>query len=97
MTLEKNPAIGSSWDDLQKTIFTKEEIAASELRVALMLEIIDARKKQGISQKKLEELSGVKQPVMEIGKTAPQLDTVLKILASLGKTLAVVPLDSHVK
>ncbi|MFR4698089.1 MAG: transcriptional regulator, partial [Streptococcus salivarius] len=26
-----------------------------------------------------------------------QLDTVLKILASLGKTLAVVPLDSHVK
>ena len=45
MTLEKNPAIGSSWDDLQKTIFTKEEIAASELRVALMLEIIDARKK----------------------------------------------------
>ena len=95
MTLEKNPAIGSSWDDLQKTIFTKEEIAASELRVALMLEIIDARKKQGISQ-----LSGVKQPViarMEIGKTAPQLDTVLKILASLGKTLAVVPLDSHVK
>ena len=96
MTLEKNPAIGSSWDDLQKTIFTKEEIAASELRVALML----ARKKQGISQKKLEELSGVKQPViarMEKGKTAPQLDTVLKILASLGKTLAVVPLDSHVK
>ena len=61
---------------------------------------IDARKKQGISQKKLEELSGVKQPViarMETGKTAPQLDTVLKILASLGKTLAVVPLDSHVK
>ncbi|MBS5424239.1 helix-turn-helix transcriptional regulator, partial [Streptococcus sp.] len=51
-------------------------------------------------QKKLEELSGVKQPViarMETGKTAPQLDTVLKILASLGKTLAVVPLDSHVK
>ena len=92
MVREKNPAIGSSWDDLQKTIFTKEEIAASELRVALMLEII--------AQKKLEELSGVKQPViarMETGKTAPQLDTVLKILASLGKTLAVVPLDSHVK
>ena len=27
MVREKNPAIGSSWDDLQKTIFTKEEIA----------------------------------------------------------------------
>ena len=44
----------------------------------------------GISQKKLEELSGVKQPViarMEKRKTSPQLDTILKILAPLGKTL----------
>jgi len=51
---------------------------------------------QGISQKKLEELSGVSQPViarMETGKTSPQLDTVLKVLASLGKTLAVVSLE----
>ncbi len=30
---------------------------------------------------------------METGKTSPQLDTVLKVLASLGKTLAVVPLE----
>ena len=65
----------------RKLFFTKEEIAESELRVALMLEIIDARKKQGISKRNFKELSGVKQPViarMEIGKTAPQLDTVLK-------------------
>ena len=44
---------------------------------------------------KLEELSGVKQPIiarMEAGKTNPQLDTMLKVLAPLGKTLAVVPL-----
>ena len=54
MTLEKNPAIGSSWDDLQKTIFTKEEIAASELRVALMLEIIDARKNKAFPKRNLK-------------------------------------------
>ncbi|MEG1603452.1 MAG: helix-turn-helix transcriptional regulator [Cloacibacillus sp.] len=44
----------------------------------------------GISQKRLEALSGVKQPVitrMEKGYTSPQLDTVLKVLAPLGKTL----------
>jgi len=44
----------------------------------------------------LEELSGVKQPViarMETGKTNLQLDIILKILASLGKTLTVVPLN----
>ncbi|MBR0088844.1 MAG: helix-turn-helix domain-containing protein [Clostridia bacterium] len=43
----------------------------------------------------LEELSGVKQPIiarMEAGKTNPQLDTIPKVLAPLGKTLAVVPL-----
>ena len=41
-------------------------------------------------------MSGVKQPViarMEKGKTNPRLDTVLKVLAPLGKTLQVVPLD----
>ncbi len=48
-------------------------------------------------KKKLEELSGVKQPViarMEKGQTSPQLDTILKVLAPLGKTLAIVPLNS---
>ena len=58
---------------------------------------IKARQEKGISQKKLEELSGVKQPViarMEKGNTNPQLDTILKVLVPLGKTLAIVPLDN---
>jgi len=45
---------------------------------------------RGISQKKLEAMSGVKQPIiarMEKGSTNPQLDTVLKVLVPLGKTL----------
>lgn len=52
---------------------------------------------KGVKSKKLEELSGVKQPIiarMEKGLTDPRIDTVLKLLAPLGKTLAVVPLDS---
>ena len=74
---------------------TDEERAESDLRVALISELIQARQEKGISQKKLEELSGVKQPViarMETGSTNPQLETVLKVLAALGKTLAIVPL-----
>lgn len=85
-----NKAIGSNWTDVRKDIFSSEEISASDLRVALIGEIIHARKEQGISQKKLEEMSGVKQPViarMEKGNTNPNLDTILKILAPLGKTL----------
>lgn len=91
-----NSAIGGTWEELQKELFTPEEIAASNLRVALIGELIKARQEKGISQKKLEELSGVKQPIiarMEKGITSPQLDTILKILAPLGKTLAVVPLE----
>ena len=91
-----NSAIGSTWQELEQSLFTPEEIAASNLRVSLIGELIKARQEKGISQKKLEELSGVKQPViarMEKGSTSPQLDTVLKVLAQIGKTLAVVPIE----
>jgi len=46
--------------------------------------------KRGITQRELEEMSGVRQPIiarMENGKTTPNLSTVLKVLAPLGKTL----------
>ena len=91
-----NNALGRTWEELEKELFTPEEIAASNLRVALIGELIKARQEKGISQKKLEELSGVKQPIiarMEKGSTSPQIETVLKVLAPLGKTLAIVPLD----
>ena len=84
-----NSAIGQSWDEFEKTIFTPEEIAESNLRVALIGELIKARNEKGITQKKLEELSGVKQPIiarMEKGHTNAQIETILKILAPLGKT-----------
>ena len=92
----KYNTIGDNWDDFEKEIFTPEEIAESDLRVALIAELIDARNERGLSQRELEQLSGVSQPViarMESGATIPKLDTVMKILAALGKTLAVVPLD----
>ncbi len=90
-------AIGRSWSELEQEIYTPEEIAESNLRVALIGELIRARQEKGISQKRLEELSGVKQPIiarMEKGITSPQLETVLKVLAPLGKTLAIVPMKN---
>ena len=89
-------AIGKSWEDVRRVLYTPQELAASGMRVAMMVEMARARKERGISQKRLEELSGVRQPIiarMERGSTSPQLDTVLKVLAPLGKTLAVVPLE----
>lgn len=85
------------WDEeFDKEHFTPEEIAESNMRVALITELIKARQEQGISQRQLEALSGVKQPQiarMERGDANPQLDTLLKVLAPLGKTLAIVPLQ----
>jgi predicted XRE-type DNA-binding protein len=89
-------ALGSSWEDVRKTLLTPEERAVSAIRVQLMTALIDARNEQGISQKRLEELSGVRQPIiarMEKGHTSPQLDTILKVLAPLGKTLQVCELQ----
>ncbi|MBQ7573536.1 MAG: helix-turn-helix transcriptional regulator [Clostridia bacterium] len=92
----KSEAIGENALDFMDSFLSPEEIAEGDLKVALIKELINARQEKGISQKKLEELSGVKQPIiarMEKGVTNPQIDTLLKVLAPLGKTLAVVPLN----
>lgn len=97
MSIELNGNTFKTWDDVEKEIFTPEEIAESHLRVALIGEIIKARKEKGLSQRELEELSGVKQPIiarMENGNSVPNLNTVLKVLAALGKTLYIGDIQS---
>ena len=87
------------WDDeFDKEHFTPEEIAESNLRVSVITALVQARKERGLSQRDLEAISGVKQPQiarMERGDSNPQLDTLLKVLAAMGKTLAVVPLPTR--
>lgn len=92
-----NSAIAGTWEEWEKSHFTPEEIAESNLRVALIGELIKARNERGVTQKQLEEMSGVSQPViarLERGATSPKISTVLKLLAPLGKKLAIVPLES---
>ena len=52
--------LGDSWSDLRKELFTPEEIAACDLKVAVINEIIKAREENGLSQRQLEKISGVK-------------------------------------
>ena len=73
-----------TWKDVRPEIYSAEEIRESDLRVAIIGELIKARQEKNISQRELETLSGVKQPVisrMEAGETSPQIDTVLRVLA----------------
>lgn len=92
----KNSSVGCEWQDARKELFSQEEIAESDLRVALIGELVRARLEQGITQKQLEIMSGVRQPViarLENGTAIPRISTILKLLAPLGKKLAIVPLE----
>jgi transcriptional regulator with XRE-family HTH domain len=86
-----------TWSSVRSELFSPDEIRESDLRVDIIGEIIKARQDKHISQRELETMSGVRQPIisrMEAGETSPQLETVLRLLAPLGKTLAIVPIDS---
>lgn len=85
------------WDEVRSALFSEKENILSDVRTSIISEIIKARNDKKISQKKLEELSGVKQPIiarLETGKTNPRLDTLIKILAPLGKTIKIVPIEN---
>ncbi len=84
-----------SLSDLSDT--EKEEI---KLNAQIATAIIKAREEKNITQKKLEEISGVTQPLIariENGKTEPRISTIIRLLEPLGKTLKVVPIENSKK
>ena len=95
--MNKNDTLQDDAISYIDSFLSPEEIAESNLRVALIGELIKARNERGVTQKQLEEMSGVSQPViarLERGTTSPNISTVMKLLAPLGKKLAIVPLES---
>jgi DNA-binding XRE family transcriptional regulator len=66
--------------------------------IALIGKMIEAREQQGLSQRDLAEISGVKQPAiarLESLKATPQIDTLFKVLIPLGYTLEIVPVKTR--
>lgn len=95
--MSKNDTLQDDAISYIDSFLTPEEIAESNLRVALIGELIKARNERGVTQKQLEEMSGVSQTViarLERGTTSPNISTVMKLLAPLGKKLAIVPLEN---
>ncbi len=71
-------------------VITNIDKLEKEIKAELITELIRTRNKLGVSQKKLEILSGVKQPIiarLEKGYVSPNISTLLKLLVPLGKTL----------
>lgn len=62
MSVNINGTEWKTWDELEQELFTPEEIEESNMRVALIGELIESRKESSISQRELAKLSGVKQP-----------------------------------
>ena len=63
--------------------------------IDLIGKMVEARERKGLSQRDLANICGLKQPAiarLESLKSTPQIDTVFKILNSLGYTIEIVPL-----
>lgn len=85
--------LGPNWDEFKKKLFTEQEMQELDDKVRLVGELIEARREQEMSQQKLGEAVGVRQPFIaniENGKKDPSFSMLMKILRALGKTLAVV-------
>ena len=60
------------------------------MQAEIMMELVKRRREMGISQRKLGEMTGVTRSAiarLETGQTSPTLETMMKILVPLGKTL----------
>jgi ribosome-binding protein aMBF1 (putative translation factor) len=76
------------------TSLTQAEKDEIQLKIDIAGKLIEARSRKGMSQQRLAEMSGLKQPAIariERMQTTPQIDTLFKLLKPLGYTLAIVP------
>ena len=77
---------------------SEEDREIINLEVKLIGKMIEAREKQGLTQRDLAKISGVKQPAIariESLRSTLQLDTLLKVLIPLGYSLEIIPLQKE--
>lgn len=86
-----SPISEMTWDDLKRSLFTPEELEASDIRVAIIGELIHARQ-HGITIKDIAKKTGLKKSKIKklmAWDKKPEFDTVVAVLLSLGKTITV--------
>ena len=82
--------MGYDLEKVRKEINTPKKSSSYELCEEIIKEITHMRRYNNMSQQDLAKRSGVKQPMIarfERGINTPNMSTVLKLLAALGKTL----------
>ena len=86
-----------TWAEFEKELnISPEDEKLIEMEVKLLEAMVAIREKQGLSQAELAKKCNVKQPViarLEKSVHSPQLNTILKVLITLGYTLQIVPIE----
>lgn len=98
--MKQNNRHGLDWQDVKKDLYTDEKIERFDIETNFLRELIELRSANKITQKQLEELSGIKQPMIariENGDSMPRIDTLLKLLEPMGLTLKIVPINENTK
>ena len=80
------------WND--PNFISPERKSKIDLEADLIVKLIEAREKKGITQKQLAEMTGLKQANiarLENSTVTPKIDTLIRVLEPLGYTLTIVP------
>ncbi|MBQ6814872.1 MAG: helix-turn-helix transcriptional regulator [Lachnospiraceae bacterium] len=89
----------STWKELRNQLnITEEDERIIEIERQLIRTMVDIREEKGLTQMQLAEMCNLKQPViarLEKDVHSPRVDSLLKILASMGYTLQIVPYNGR--
>jgi len=97
MDNDKKIKHSTDWSTFRDSLeIPEEDMAEIRLKVELMGKILEIRKELGLTQAEFAKRCNIKQEYLarlEKSKSAPQIDTLLKILVPLGYKLDIVPLQ----
>ena len=89
-----------TWGEIRETVCYADELARIERRNEVMRKLLARRAELKLSQKDVERISGVKQPVisrMERAVTSAQMDTFFDVLDALQLRMELVPVENAVR
>ena len=84
--------------ELERELFSPDEILDSALMSRVMCALIDARREKGIGRRELAAMSGVNRSgfsKIAMGAANPSVWTLIRMLRPLGLTLDVVPIPKE--
>jgi DNA-binding XRE family transcriptional regulator len=84
--------------DLLDNCITEEDRQSIEFQTDLILKMHNVRKEKNLSQEELANSVGMKQSALariETLKSSPKVETVIKLLCSMGYKLSIEPIENQ--